>query len=168
MVLSWGRENLGWMSGGSSLPREWWGAGTAAQGGCGCSIPGGVQCQVGWGPGQPGLVLNGDAGGPDCSRGVGASWSLRSLPTQAILWFHDEYRTRENYRMKKDGKTVLFAVSGFMSDVIPTQSNILHLKYLSTWFKWSQLWCKSNESFMLPIPTCRMLWVGKGFLHQTL
>lgn len=31
--------------------------------------------------------------------------------------------------MKKDGKTVPFAVSGFMSDIIPIQSNILHLKY---------------------------------------
>ena len=28
----------------------------AAQRGCGCSIPGGVQDQVGWGPGQPHLV----------------------------------------------------------------------------------------------------------------
>ena len=30
----------------------------AAQRGCGCPVPGGVQGQVGWGPGQPGLVLN--------------------------------------------------------------------------------------------------------------
>ena len=28
------------------------------------SIPGGVQGQVGWGPGQPGLVLNVEVGGP--------------------------------------------------------------------------------------------------------
>ena len=35
----------------------------AAQRGCGCPIPGGVQGQTGWGPGQPGLV-NGEAGGP--------------------------------------------------------------------------------------------------------
>jgi len=32
-------------------------------------------------------VLNVEVGGPACGRGVGASWSLRSLPTQAILWF---------------------------------------------------------------------------------
>ncbi len=44
----------------------------AAQRGCGCPIPGGVQGQVGWGPGQPGLVLNVEVGGPVCSRGVGA------------------------------------------------------------------------------------------------
>ena len=31
------------------------------------SIPGGVQGQVGWGPGQPGLVLNVEVGGPACS-----------------------------------------------------------------------------------------------------
>jgi len=28
-----------------------------AQGGCGCSIPGGIQGQAGCGSGQPGLVL---------------------------------------------------------------------------------------------------------------
>ena len=37
-----------------------------AQGGGGVTVPGGVQCQVGWGPGQPGLVLNVEVGGPAC------------------------------------------------------------------------------------------------------
>ena len=37
-----------------------------------CPVPGGVQGQVGWGPGQSGLVLNGEVGGPACGRGVGA------------------------------------------------------------------------------------------------
>ena len=41
--------------------------------GCGCPVPGGVQGQVGWGPGQPGLVLNVELGGPACGGGVGAS-----------------------------------------------------------------------------------------------
>jgi len=36
------------------------------------SIPGGVQGQVGWGPGQPSLVLNVEVGGPSHGRGVGA------------------------------------------------------------------------------------------------
>jgi len=40
-------------------------------------------------PGQPGLLLNEEAGGPACSGKIGAWWSLRSLPTQAIPWFHD-------------------------------------------------------------------------------
>jgi len=35
----------------------------AARRGCGCPVPGGVQGQVGWGPGQPDLV-NGEVGGP--------------------------------------------------------------------------------------------------------
>ena len=35
------------------------------------SIPGGVQGQVGWGPGQPGLVWNVEVGGPACGRGIG-------------------------------------------------------------------------------------------------
>jgi len=36
------------------------------------TIPGGVQGQVGWGPGQTGLVLDLEVGDPACSRGVGA------------------------------------------------------------------------------------------------
>jgi len=37
------------------------------------SIPGSVQGQVGWGPGQPGLVLHVEVGGPACGGRVGAS-----------------------------------------------------------------------------------------------
>ena len=44
----------------------------AAKRGCGHPDPGDVQGQVGLGPGQPGLVLDVEAGGPDCSRGFGA------------------------------------------------------------------------------------------------
>jgi len=33
-------------------------------------------------------LVNGEVGGP-ARQGVGDSWSLRSLPTQAILWFCD-------------------------------------------------------------------------------
>jgi len=60
---------------------------SSAQRGCGCPVPGGVQGHAGWGPGQPGLVLNVRVGGPVCGRGVGDSWCLRPLPTRAILWF---------------------------------------------------------------------------------
>jgi len=42
----------------------------AAQRSCGCSFPGVVQGQVGWGPGQPGLVLNVEVGGPVCGGGL--------------------------------------------------------------------------------------------------
>jgi len=49
------------------------------------TIPGGVQGQVGWGPGQPGLVLHVEVGGPTCGRRVGASCCSRSLPRPAIL-----------------------------------------------------------------------------------
>ena len=44
----------------------------ASQRGCGCHISGGAQGQVGWGTGQPGLVLNVEVGGPACSREIGA------------------------------------------------------------------------------------------------
>ena len=47
------------------------------------SIPGGVQGQVGWGPGQPGLV-NVEVGGP-AQQGGWRFMILESLPTQAIL-----------------------------------------------------------------------------------
>ena len=43
----------------------------AAQRGRGCSIPGGVQSQVGWGPGQPDLEPDAEVGGPACGRGIG-------------------------------------------------------------------------------------------------
>jgi len=42
-----------------------------AQGGCGCPVPRGVEGQVGWGPGQPELVLDLAVGNPASGRGVG-------------------------------------------------------------------------------------------------
>jgi len=42
-----------------------------AERGCVCPIPGGVQDQVGWGPGQSDLVLDLEVGSPACGRGVG-------------------------------------------------------------------------------------------------
>ena len=67
------REDLGWVLGeivdqdsGEVLAQ-------AAQRGCGCPIPGDVQGQVGWGPGQPGLVLSVKVGSPACGGRVGAS-----------------------------------------------------------------------------------------------
>ena len=41
----------------------------AAQRGCECPIPSSVQGQVGWNPGQPGLVLNVEVGGPGAAGG---------------------------------------------------------------------------------------------------
>ena len=40
----------------------------AAQRGCRCPIPGGVQGQVVWGPGQPGLVPHLEVGGSACDK----------------------------------------------------------------------------------------------------
>ena len=50
---------------------------------CGCPIPRGVQGQIGWCPGQPGLVLDMEVGGPDCGRGLGLDdpWGpVQSMP----------------------------------------------------------------------------------------
>ena len=52
----------------------------AAKRGCGCPIPGGIQGQVGWGPGQPGLVLNVEVGGPVCG-GQGWSFMINEFPS---------------------------------------------------------------------------------------
>ena len=66
----------------------------AALRGCGCSVPGGVQGQVGRGPGQPGLVLNVEVGGPACG---GGRWSFMILEVvsnpshSTILWFYDHF-----------------------------------------------------------------------------
>ena len=59
----------------------------AARRSCGCPLPGSVQAQVGWVFEQPGLM----EGVPAHGRGVGSRWSLRSLPTQTILWFCDSW-----------------------------------------------------------------------------
>ena len=45
----------------------------ASQRGYRCLVPGGVKGQVGWGSGQPGLILDGEVVGPACSRGAGDS-----------------------------------------------------------------------------------------------
>ena len=45
----------------------------AAQRGCECSTPGGVQGEVGWGPGQPGPILNVEVGSPAGGKGAGDS-----------------------------------------------------------------------------------------------
>jgi len=70
MSLSSWREGLDWNSGGSSSQRGE-GLEQAAWRGCGCSVPGGVQGQVGKGPGRPGLVPDLEVGGPACGRGAG-------------------------------------------------------------------------------------------------
>ena len=65
----------------------------AAQRGCRCSVSGGVQDQVEWGPRKPGLVPDPEAGGPACGSG---GWNLMILgvpfnPSHSmILWFYGE------------------------------------------------------------------------------
>ena len=50
----------------------------SAQKGCGCPVPGGVQGQVGWGPGQHGLV-NGEVSGP--ARQGGCRFMILEVPS---------------------------------------------------------------------------------------
>ena len=51
-------------------------------------IPGGVQGQVTWGPGQPDLVFDGQTAIPAHGRRAGTRWSLRSLPTHPCCDSH--------------------------------------------------------------------------------
>jgi len=58
----------------------------AAQRGCECSIPGGVQDQVGWSPGQPDLEPDLEVDGPPCCRGIGTgSLGVPSNPSQSVI-----------------------------------------------------------------------------------
>jgi len=62
------------MLGGSSFQESGEVLEQAAQRGCGCPVSGGVQGQVGCGPGQPGLV-NGEVSGPAWQGG----WRFMTL-----------------------------------------------------------------------------------------
>lgn len=74
------------MSGGSFSQREWWGAWTMCSERLWVPILRGVQGQVGWGCRQPDLV-----GKPADSRRAGTRWSLKSLPSQTVLWFYNSF-----------------------------------------------------------------------------
>ena len=67
------REDLGWVLGEIVDQESGEVLAQAAQRGCECPVPGDVQGQVGWGPGQPGLVLSVKVGSPACGGRVGAS-----------------------------------------------------------------------------------------------
>ena len=71
MASSCTRGDLGWTLGNTTFLKEWSGIGMGCPGRCGVTDPGGVQGQLGWGPGQPSLVLNVEVGGPACGRGLG-------------------------------------------------------------------------------------------------
>jgi len=108
----------------------------------GCRCPGGVQGQVGKGPGQPALVPDLEVGGPACGRGAGTQWSLRPLPTQAILWLYD-------------GNSRTFPSNLFQHSA--SQQKKLFLKKA---FKWNFLYCN------LSLPSFRKqqnLFVFLGF-----
>ena len=61
--------------------------------------PGSIQGQVGWGPGQPALLPDLEVGGPACGWGVGTSWSLATLPAQAILWFYEKDQFKPGWKL---------------------------------------------------------------------
>lgn len=93
-------QRIGWVgkkisSPSNSLLRalEW-----AAQSGYGCPVLRSVEVQAGWNPGQSALVQYLAAGGPAM---VGTWWSLRSLPSQAILWFCDSFLRINHYEILK-------------------------------------------------------------------
>ena len=71
------------------------------------SIPGGVQGQVGWGSGQPGLVWNVQVGGPACGGGLELHdpWGPFQPNHSVILWSQQllklfELREISDFRLK--------------------------------------------------------------------
>ena len=78
----------------SSLPGVEW----AAQRGCRCPVPAGVQGQVGWSPGQPGLV-NGEVGG--LAQQGGWRFMILEVPSNpghsVILW-DMTFKTHSHHR----------------------------------------------------------------------
>jgi len=64
LILNCGQEKLGELS--PQLSYFLLSLEQVLQGGCGCPIPGGIQCQAGCGSGQPGLVV----GDPAHSKGL--------------------------------------------------------------------------------------------------
>ena len=158
MVLSWGREDLGWMSRGSSLLWEWWGART----GCPerlwmphpwrCSRPGG------WGPGQLGLVLDMEAGSLACCRGIGDSWSLRSLPIQAILWFYDTRIPERDSTHLRFCLGPLTSVLGHQSVSLSQSQSFCFQKVLQPSFFWL---CKGRMLFI------NIIWIYQQYHIHT-
>ena len=79
----------------------------AAQRGCGCPIPGGVQGQDGWGPGQPGLVPDQEVGGrglepddpwgPFQPKSFDDSMILVVLKTCVVLTLFQQQNTQYHY-----------------------------------------------------------------------
>ena len=86
---------------------------------CECPIHGGVQGHVGWGSVQPDLgeVV------PVHGREVGTGWSLKSLPTQTILWF---------YNAKTEKGKVLFRTSAKITAAFTTDE-----QWTSNWHKYT-------------------------------
>ena len=84
-VLSSRREHLYWTSGVSFSHKEWWGAGT------GSPIPGNVQGQVWWSPGQPVLVsllalLTGAQALGTCLYAIKVFLCYLSIKFDVLLW----------------------------------------------------------------------------------
>ena len=73
---------------------------TAVQRGCGCLVHPWRCSRPGWmGPWAAWAGMKCGGWWPCLWRGVGASWSLRSLPTQAILWFYDSMTVKSKFKM---------------------------------------------------------------------
>lgn len=99
------------MSEGNSLPRVWWGSGTAAQRSCGSPISEGAQGQVGW---DLGSLSCGETTSP--WQGGGTGLALWSLPPHTILWFYDFMLCMRPFTLLYFGLILIFHCVDWSSD----------------------------------------------------
>jgi len=76
-----------------------------------------------------------EVGGPACGRGFRAGWSLRSLPTQAILWFYD--MTCMGY-WRHNSLVLLYLHPSYIHRIIPhADKNIVRINILQVVNCWT-------------------------------
>lgn len=84
-------------------PTGWWHTEQVAQGGCECSIPGGIQCQAGWGPAQTDLVSNNPAHGRRVELvDLQGAFQPKPFSDSLIPWYYDSITRQKNMLSAKN------------------------------------------------------------------
>lgn len=111
---------------------------------CGCLIPGDIQHQTAWGPGQPGLVPNLVVDNPanHTEPRVGIAWPSRSLPTHTILWPHESHIFIDSKHVPPQREILKLPLEEVTLSPLYCKMSItwrLGLRLLLKWWKWALL-----------------------------